>query len=62
MSAGLLLVAVQEEDLATGPIGLVIILVMLIVTVALIRNMNTRIKRLPKSFPGQDDEPEQPDR
>ena len=51
-----LLLAVQEEDLETGPIGLVIILLMLIATFFLIRNMNTRIKRLPPTFPGQDEE------
>ncbi len=56
MSAALLLAAVEEEDLSTGPIGLVIILVMLVATFFLIRNMNTRIKRLPPTFPGQDEE------
>lgn len=57
----LLLAVVEEEDLNTGPIGLVIILIMLIATAFLIRNMNGRIKRLPPRFPGQDEEPEQPD-
>jgi hypothetical protein len=54
----LLLAAVEEEDIGTGPIGLLIILLMLIATALLIRNMNARIKRLPPSFPDQDeDEP-----
>lgn len=56
----LLLAVVEEEDLNTGPIGLVIILLMLVATFFLIRNMNGRIKRLPPSFPGQDEERKQP--
>lgn len=54
MSAALVLAVVEEEDLSTGPIGLVIILLMLAATFFLIRNMNARIKRLPREFPGQD--------
>ena len=40
-----------------GPMGLFIILLLAIGTVLLIRNMNTRLRRLPDSFPvaGQDD-------
>jgi len=60
VSAALLLAVVEEEDLSTGPIGLVIILLMLIATFLLIRNMNGRIKRLPPTFPGQDEESKQP--
>ena len=60
MSAALLLAVVEEEDLNTGPIGLVIILLLLIATAFLIRNMNSRIKRLPREFPGQDEEPTPP--
>lgn len=37
-----------------GPMGLFVIVVLAIVTVLLIRNMNTRIRRLPERFPGQD--------
>jgi len=36
-----------------GPLGLFIILLLLIATVLLIRNMNMRIKRLPASFDEQ---------
>ncbi|WP_279582897.1 hypothetical protein [Fodinicola feengrottensis] len=36
-----------------GPLGLFIILLLLIATVLLIRNMNMRIKRLPTSFDEQ---------
>jgi hypothetical protein len=40
-----------------GPMGLFIILLLAIGTVLLVRNMNTRLRRLPDSFPvaGQDD-------
>ncbi|MCW2680978.1 MAG: hypothetical protein JWM62_2379 [Frankiales bacterium] len=58
MSPALLLAAVEEEDLGTGPIGLVIILLLLIATAFLIRNMNSRLKRLPPRFPGQEDDPQ----
>jgi hypothetical protein len=51
----LLLLAVEEEDVSAGPIGLVILLLMLIATFLLIRNMNSRIKRLPREFPEQDE-------
>ena len=56
MTALLLAAVVEEDDIGTGPIGLLIILLLLIATALLIRNMNTRIKRLPPRFPGQDDE------
>jgi hypothetical protein len=52
--------AVAEEELKTGPIGLLIVLLMLIATAFLIRNMNSRIKRLPREFPGQDEDPTPP--
>ena len=54
------LLAVEEEDLNAGPIGLVILLLMLVATFLLIRNMNTRIKRLPREFPPQEDERDEP--
>ena len=56
---GLLLAVVEEEDIGAGPLGFVILLLMLIATFLLIRNMNARIKRLPREFPDQD-EPEHP--
>ena len=37
-----------------GPTGLVIILLLVIGTVLLIRNMNSRLRRLPERFPSQD--------
>jgi len=38
-----------------GPLGLLIILLLGIATVLLIRNMNSRLRRLPERFPHQDD-------
>jgi hypothetical protein len=35
---------------AAGPLGLLVVLLVGVTTWLLIRNMNTRIKRLPKSF------------
>ena len=46
----------REGSLA-GPIGLVFILLLAIGTVLLIRNMNSRLRRLPERFPSQDDAP-----
>jgi hypothetical protein len=37
-----------------GPLGLLIILLMGIATVLLIRNMNSRLRRLPERFPKQE--------
>jgi hypothetical protein len=43
-----------------GPMGLFIILLLAIGTVLLIRNMNSRLRRLPQSFPSTDtDRPDQ---
>jgi hypothetical protein len=57
VTASLLLLAVEEEDVAAGPIGLLIVLLMLVATFFLIRNMNGRLKRLPREFPEQPDDP-----
>ncbi len=37
-----------------GPMGLFIILVLIVATVLLIRNMNSRLRRLPDEFPDPD--------
>lgn len=37
-----------------GPMGLFIIVLLAVATVFLIRNMNSRLRRLPSRFPGQD--------
>jgi hypothetical protein len=34
-----------------GPTGLVIILLLVVATILLIRNMNSRLRRLPERFP-----------
>jgi hypothetical protein len=34
-----------------GPLGLFVILVLLVATVLLIRNMNSRLRKLPREFP-----------
>ena len=55
-----LLAVADEGTQYTGPIGLLIVVLIGVVTVLLIMNMNKRIKRLPPSFPeeqGPDDEP-----
>ena len=46
---------VDESAVSAGPIGLLIVLLMLIATALLIRNMNGRLKRLPREFPQADD-------
>jgi hypothetical protein len=48
-----------------GPLGLLIIVLLIIATVLLIRNMNKRLRRLPERFPNPDepapDRPSSPD-
>jgi hypothetical protein len=43
-----------------GPTGLVVILLLVIGTVLLIRNMNSRLRRLPERFPSEPTKPESP--
>lgn len=43
------------SDGVAGPMGLLIIVLLAIATVLLVRNMNTRLKRLPESFPDSRD-------
>jgi hypothetical protein len=57
----------QTDPAATGggPLGLLVIALLGIVTVLLIRNMNKRLKKLPRSFdapppPSDDDAPPPP--
>jgi hypothetical protein len=42
------------SDGLAGPMGLLIILLLGIATVLLIRNMNSRLRRLPERFPQQE--------
>ena len=46
-----LLLAVDAEDVSAGPLGLLVVVLMIIATVLLIRNMNARLRRLPREFP-----------
>ena len=48
------LLALEPEKVGAGPLGLLVVVLMGIATVLLIRNMNTRIKGLPKEFPPPD--------
>jgi hypothetical protein len=43
-------------DGLAGPMGLLIIVLLAIATVLLIRNMNSRLRRLPERFPRDDEE------
>ena len=43
------------SDGLAGPMGLLIIVLLAIATVLLIRNMNSRLRRLPERFPQQSD-------
>jgi hypothetical protein len=42
------------SDGLAGPMGLLIIVLLAIATVFLIRNMNSRLRRLPDKFPNQE--------
>ena len=60
----MLLAASDSAASGAGPIGAVIIVLLAIVTVFLIRNMNARLKRMPRSFdppPGEDEQPPRAD-
>lgn len=56
------LLAVDAEDVSAGPFGLLVVVLMILATVLLIRNMNARLRRLPREFPDQkeDDDPATP--
>jgi len=41
---------VDPSRVSAGPLGLLVVLLMVIATVLLIRNMNRRLKRLPREF------------
>jgi hypothetical protein len=45
-------------DISAGPLGLLVVVLIAVATVLLIRNMNARLKRMPRSFdePPPDDE------
>jgi hypothetical protein len=43
--------AVEADQVSAGPLGLLVVVLMVLATVFLIRNMNARLKRLPREFP-----------
>lgn len=45
-----LLLAVDESRVSAGPLGLLVVVLMVVATLLLIRNMNGRLKRLPREF------------
>lgn len=57
------MLAVDAEDVSAGPLGLLVVVLMILATVLLIRNMNARLRRLPREFPEQqsDTRPTPPD-
>ena len=55
---GLLLAVTDDGSGNPGPVPLLIVLLLLVATVLLIRNMSGRIKRLPPSFPDEQQEPD----
>ena len=50
------LLAVDADDVSAGPLGLLVVVLMVLATVFLIRNMNARLRRLPREFPPPADE------
>ena len=50
------LLAVDADEVSAGPLGLLVIVLMIIATVFLIRNMNARLRRLPREFPEPQDD------
>jgi hypothetical protein len=50
--------AVADEKVSAGPLGFLVLVLIGVATVLLIRNMNARLKRMPRSF---DPPPADPD-
>jgi hypothetical protein len=50
------LLAVDADEVSAGPLGLLVVVLMIIATVFLIRNMNARLRRLPREFPEPQDD------
>ena len=49
--------AVDSDAVSAGPLGLLVVLLMLVATALLIRNMNARLRRLPREFPPAEQPP-----
>ena len=43
--------AVDPDRVSAGSLGLFVVVLMAVATVFLVRNMNNRLKRLPREFP-----------
>ena len=50
------LLAVDADRVGAGPLGLLVVGLMILATVLLVRNMNARLRRLPRDFPKDADE------
>ena len=50
----------QQQSGQAGPIGLLVLVLLGIAVVLLIRNMDRRIKRLPREFPPDEHDPRIP--
>jgi hypothetical protein len=62
MNPALLVLAANDEQLPSdvgkaGPIGLLLIVLLLIATALLVKSMSGHLKRLPRSFDPADDDP-----
>ena len=53
-------VVASGHGASAGPLGLLVILLIGVATVLLIRNMNGRLRRLPREFPDPDLAPSEP--
>lgn len=49
-----MLLAIDPSRASAGPLGLLVVLLMVVATVFLIRNMNSRLRNLPREFPPQE--------
>lgn len=51
----------MNSSSTAGPLGLLVVLLIGIALVLLVRNMNTRLRRLPRSFDPPEEAPPAPD-
>ena len=58
MSALAAVLAVADDEVSAGPLGFLVLVLIGLATFLLVRNMNARLKRMPRSF---DPPPEKPD-
>ncbi len=62
MPSAVAVLAVADDQVSAGPLGFLVLVLIGLATYLLIRNMNARLKRLPRSFepPPSDTDPEDP--